>query len=224
MPILSDTLEACQHFFTFFPKFSLKRFKLRMKRISRMIQMSDISHQLMASLVFRRKCNMLLPFAARYPREKSAPAADMPKTSKKRCTIRALACSREFWFTKHRMIRNEASAAGRSETSSRDRRPIFFLISRRFRCLPAAAGVGWGPMLSRVPALLAKAEKPIRICVTQGGTSCPQRVGPATAGRLCCLIFAPSAICSRSSSGEADPPKEDGAATPATTNHFTSDH
>jgi len=84
VPILSDTLEACQHFFTFFPKFSLKRFKLRMERISRMIQMSDISHQLMASLVFRRKCNSLLPFAARYPQDKSAPAANTPKNVKEK--------------------------------------------------------------------------------------------------------------------------------------------
>ena len=50
-----------------------------------------------------------------------------------------------------------------------------------FECV---SRVGWGPMLSRVPALLAKAEKPIRICVTQGGTSCPQRVGKVTAALL----------------------------------------
>jgi hypothetical protein len=43
VPILSVMLEACQHFFTFFPKFSLKRFKPRTTRIPRMIQMSEIS-------------------------------------------------------------------------------------------------------------------------------------------------------------------------------------
>ena len=68
--------------------------------------------------------------------------------------------------------------------------------------------------------LLAKAEQPIRICVTQDGTSCPQRVGPATAGRLCRLIFARSAIRSPSVraglafSGEADPTKKAGVSDP----------
>ena len=33
-----------------------------MKRISRMVQLSEISGQLMASLVFRRNVTMLLPF------------------------------------------------------------------------------------------------------------------------------------------------------------------
>ena len=81
VPILPDTLAACQHFFTFFPKFSLKRLKPRMKRISRMVPLSEISHHLMASLVFRGNVTALLPFGARYPQDKSAPGR---RTRKKR--------------------------------------------------------------------------------------------------------------------------------------------
>ena len=40
--------------------------------------------------------------------------------------------------------------------------PYFYLNFASFRCLPAVAGLSWGPMLSRVPALLAKGGKPIQ--------------------------------------------------------------
>jgi len=70
-------------------------------------------------------------------------------------------------------------------------------------------------MLSRVPALSSESREADPLSVTpQGGPCCPQRVGTATAGRLCGLIFGPSATRSPSSSGEADPPKEDGASHP----------
>jgi hypothetical protein len=44
---------------------------------------SEISRQLVAILVFLGNVTMLLPFGARYPQDKSAPQANMPKTSKK---------------------------------------------------------------------------------------------------------------------------------------------
>jgi hypothetical protein len=82
--IVSDVSESCQHFFKFLPKFSLKTFKPRMTRISRMIQGSEIGRQLLAILVFRGNVTMLLPFGARYPREKPAPLADMQKNVKEK--------------------------------------------------------------------------------------------------------------------------------------------
>jgi hypothetical protein len=65
-----------------------------------MIQRSKISRQLVAILLFGGNVTILLPFGASYPQDKVALPANMPKTSKKRCTVSALACSRKSWPTK----------------------------------------------------------------------------------------------------------------------------
>jgi hypothetical protein len=82
--MLSATLETCQHFFKFFPKFSLKRFKPLITRTSRMIQRSKISRQLVAILLFGGNVTILLPFGASHPQDKVALPANMPKNVKEK--------------------------------------------------------------------------------------------------------------------------------------------
>src|SRR5437899_3518885 len=152
--ILSDSLEMCQHFFKVFPKFSLKRFEPRMN--TDFTDDSDVENQpsIGGNSRFSRKYNNAVTCCyhlAPYPQEKSVPPANMPKNFREKCAISALARSRKFLA--HEM-RHPLQADRRLHPPTGD--PYFYLNFESFRCLRAVAALSWGPMLSRVPALLPK--------------------------------------------------------------------
>jgi hypothetical protein len=67
-----------------------------------MIQRSEISHKLVAILIFRGNVTMLLPFGASYPQDKSAPDARMQKKRQRKDARSAhLPVVANFWPTKH---------------------------------------------------------------------------------------------------------------------------
>ena len=114
---------------------------------------------------FSRKCNDSVTIWRPAIHGKSPPRRrTCQKAQRKDAQSAPLPVLENFCPRNTRMTRNEASAAGGSETSSTDRRRYFFLNFASFRCLPAVAGVSEGPILSRVPALLAKARSQSSFC------------------------------------------------------------
>jgi len=198
--ILSDSLEACQHFFKVCPKFSLKRLKPRLTRSPRLRRTgfadlklapfptrsplpfaalpsislfpsarftdeSEVRHQpsIGGNSGFSRKRNNAVTFWHTLSTGQVRPAGGDAKNVKEKMIIRALACSRQFFGPRNtRMIRNEPSVAGGSETSSTDRRP-FFLISSRFAAC-RRGGVSWGPNALASPGASCESRgKPIQL-------------------------------------------------------------
>ena len=116
--MLSVMLEACQPFFNFFPKFTLKD-----------LNRGDFSRQLVAILVSRANVTMLLPVwrtLARYSQEKSAHLSGRANKVKEKMHDQRTRLFQGIFDPRNtRMMRNQASDAANRKLPPPDRRPYF---------------------------------------------------------------------------------------------------
>ena len=178
--------EACQHFF----KFS-RIFAEKIQTADDMDFTDDPEVRDQPSIggnsPFRWKCNNAVTIWRPAIHRKSPPRRrTCQKAQRKDAQSAPLPALENFCPRNIRMTRNETSVAGGSETLSTDRRRYFFLNFASFRVFLRAQFF----RESSASCESREADPAVR----QGGTRCPQRVAPATAGRLCRLIFAPSTI------------------------------
>jgi hypothetical protein len=126
---------------------------------------SEVKDQpsMVAILVFRGNITMLLPFGTRYSQDKSTHRRTSQKNVKEKIRHQDLPVLENFWPTKHTNDTKSDIRCRRIGDFIHGKATLFFNFES-FRCLPAAAGVSWGPNALASPSASCESrEKPIQL-------------------------------------------------------------